>query len=581
MLELRSKGLLPLTAAVLLPFLLLGGLGVTAVLGLSGMARTQTRQAIDQELRRRLTTRVQERARAEDAVFQGVLSQAVSLGRYVKWYYDFPEHRPAPGYLRGGSDLLETPEGHRVNRQETPVGVFVSRQTVMTPPVWEEVGLLSFADPLLVSIGESTRSAERTWVISASRILRNYPNQQFGQPGSPVGPDYDPTGEEPFRAAAPERNPHQLPVWTAPYRDPITGQLMITAAAPVYDTAGAFRAVTGVDMLLTGVLQDVLSVQAAPGEYALLLDQNGQVISGQQEGVAAQLQGVTEPGLITYDGRLAAYAPLPSTGWVLVLVAPSDAVEAAAAPGLAAIRRLEVLFLTGGALVLPIALALVGYLALRSSQQLAREASVEERNRLAREIHDTIAQGLTGIVVHLETAEACLGDDPDPQACKHLERARQLARESLQEARRSVWNLRPSAVEGSGLPRSLEQLGAGMRQDGFACEVSAAPVPALPTGTEDALYRVCQEALANVRRHSGASTCWIRLRTQGTALVLAIQDDGRGFDPASNDGPRPEGGYGLWAMQERLEHVGGSLQVESAPGRGTVVRATVPLQQRR
>lgn len=637
---LRGKVWMVLALVALVPALLLAGLSISTVSGLSSLARAQTREAFEQELRRRLTSRVQEKARAEDAVFQGVLSQAVSLSRYVKWYYDHPENHPELGYLRGGSDLLETPLGHRVNEPATPVGVFVSRRASMTEAVWAEAGMLSFADPLLTAIGESTPGAERAWIISASRIARVYPNLKLGHEGSPVGPDYDLTEDEPFQAAAPSRNPHGLPVWTAPYSDPATGRLMITAVAPVYGADGQFRAVAGVDMALTSVVDDVLRSASDAGEYAFLLDRNGQVIAAPDqaltgaEGLAAELRGVTAPGLTTLatagGARHVAYAPLPATGWVLGTVAPVEEAERAAQAAQGGIRRLEVLNLAGSALALALALGTAAFLAHRASRLLTRPVEelvegtrrlaanlshrlpvrgddefgvlagalnlmaqsleeskaeavrqgrlvVEERNRLAREIHDTIAQGLAGVVVHLETAEDCLGEGADPEAQRHLRRARQIARESLQEARRSVWNLRPSAVEGSGLPRALEQLAAGMRQDGFACTVGIEASPDLASGAEDALYRVCQEALANVRKHSGASHVQISLTSLDGEAVLTVTDDGDGFAPGESAGPRPEGGFGLWAMRERLEPCGGRLEVASEPGQGTMVRACVPL----
>lgn len=663
---LRGKVWLLLTLVALVPSLLLVGLGLTAVTGLSRLAREQTREAFDQELRRRLISRVQEKARADDALFQGVLNQAVSLGRYVQWYYDHPENQPEPGYLRGGSALLQTPLGHRVNQPDTPVGVFVSRRASMSEAVWNEVGTLSFADPLLTSINGSTPGAERVWIISATRIARVYPNLKLGHEGSPVGPDYDLTEDEPFQAAAPVRNPHGLPVWTAAYSDPATGRLMITAVAPVYGADGQFRAVAGIDMSLTSVIDGVLSAPAGNGEYAFLLDRNGQMISAPSQAfaelglpeapdlgpgrasaatldesaesgvqaMAEELRGAMGPGLTSFatqkGRRHVAYAPLPATGWVLAVVAPSEEVERSARAVTGGIRKLEALYLFGGAIAVAATLGVAAVLALRASQTLTRpvlqlvdgtrrlagnlshrlpemgqdefgdlarafnvmagslEESkgeavrqarlvVEERNRLAREIHDTLAQGLAGIVLHLETAEDCLSDRLDPEAQKHLHRARQLARESLQEARRSVWNLRPSAVEGSGLLAALEQLGAAMRQDGLDCTVEVETEPQLSSGAEDALYRVCQEALANVRKHSGAARLSVRLTcTEGEAL-LTVTDDGKGFAPASLGGPRPEGGFGLWAMRERLAQCGGALQVESSPGLGTTIRAQVPL----
>lgn len=202
---------------------------------------------------------------------------------------------------------------------------------------------------------------------------------------------------------------------------------------------------------------------------------------------------------------------------------------------------------------------------------------VEERNRLAREIHDTLAQGLTGIVVHLETTEEYLGETAKPEALRHVNRARELARDSLKEARRSVWNLRPSAVADAGLPQALRALGTSLQEDGIACTVELDGNLGLLEAAEDALFRVCQEALANVRQHSGARRVLVTLTVGSSQAVLRIVDDGTGFDPAQVANPRPGRGFGLWVMRGRLESVGGTLTVESKPGAGTTVTARVPL----
>lgn len=636
---LRFRAAVVLTALALVPALLLAGLGLSAVNRLSRLARAQAGSAVAQELQSRLSSRAQEQARTIDTLFQGIASQAASLSRYVAWYYNHPENRPEPGFLRGGTDLVETSQGHRVNQPTTPVGVFVSRRTVMDAAIWREVGMLSFADPLLTAIRESTAEAERAWVISATGIARLYPNPGFGHAGSPVGPDYDLTEDEPFQAAGPERNPHRLPLWTAPYSDPATGKPMITAVAPVYDEAGRFRAVAGVDMALAGLL-DRLAQRAEAGEQTLLADSEGELVTESgalaaavRRQLAGALRGATAPGLLQLEGgQHLAYAPLPATGWALGIVAPAGALERPAAALEADIARSGRLLLAGGAAVMLLALAVAAGLAMKAASLLTRPVLqlvegtrqlvsdlsyrlpadepdevgdlarafnemarslaeskaeavsqgrrvVEERNRLAREIHDTIAQGLAGIVVHLETVADYLSDRPDGGERKHLERAAQLARESLTEARRSVYNLRPSAVEESGLPAALEQLAAAARADGFETTFSVdhgARLDGLPPAAEDALYRAAQEALANVRKHSGASRVEVRLASGMGRVTLVVADDGRGFDPGEPVVQRQEGGFGLWAMRERLELTGGGLAVVSAPGRGVRVEAWVP-----
>ncbi|GGQ54148.1 sensor histidine kinase [Couchioplanes azureus] len=207
----------------------------------------------------------------------------------------------------------------------------------------------------------------------------------------------------------------------------------------------------------------------------------------------------------------------------------------------------------------------------------AREAGVrDERQRLAGEIHDVLAQGLTGIVTQLEAAEQADGRPADRR--RHLGNARRLARESLAEARRSVRALRPEPLDAATLPDAL----AGV-VDGWSAR-HGVPAELITTGTarpllpeiETALLRTAQEALANVARHAGARRVALTLSYLEDLVTLDVHDDGRGFDPAA---PRPcadDGGYGLTAMRERVRRIAGTLAVESHPGAGTAVSACVP-----
>lgn len=202
----------------------------------------------------------------------------------------------------------------------------------------------------------------------------------------------------------------------------------------------------------------------------------------------------------------------------------------------------------------------------------ARQAGVQdERTRMAREIHDTIAQGLTGIVTQLEAADAAT---TDADVRERMRIARGLARESLTEARRSVDALRPEPLEDAQLPEALgdlverwsETTGIRVRR-----ETTGATRPLLPD-VEVALFRVAQEALANVAKHSDATTVGITLSYMDDVVVLDVRDDGRGFDPPD----RARGGFGLTAMEQRVHRVSGTLTVESAPGEGTALSASVP-----
>lgn len=208
----------------------------------------------------------------------------------------------------------------------------------------------------------------------------------------------------------------------------------------------------------------------------------------------------------------------------------------------------------------------------------ARElGQVEERNRLAREVHDTLAQGLTAIALQLESAERLLPPDTDARIL--VAETRTLARRSLDEARRAVWGLAPSSLEGRTLPKALEQeLSSFGRRTGIQTAfVLAEGISNLAEERAAALLRVTQEALHNVEKHAQAPRVRVQLepRTDSEEVVLLVADDGDGFDVAGTQ-PSPEGGFGLTSMRERLRAVGGTLEIESAPGWGTRVRACVP-----
>jgi signal transduction histidine kinase len=197
----------------------------------------------------------------------------------------------------------------------------------------------------------------------------------------------------------------------------------------------------------------------------------------------------------------------------------------------------------------------------------AREAGVlDERARMAREIHDTIAQGLIGIVTQIEAAEG------SHDAERHLEAAKRIARDSLAEARRSVQALRPGQLDGTRLPEALAQVADGWTAlNGVPAAVSTTGEPrALPVEVETTLLRTAQEALSNIAKHAGASRVGLTLSYMDDQVTLDVRDDGRG-----GAAPR-DGGYGLASMQERIRNLRGSLAIESEPGAGTAVSASVP-----
>lgn len=199
----------------------------------------------------------------------------------------------------------------------------------------------------------------------------------------------------------------------------------------------------------------------------------------------------------------------------------------------------------------------------------------EERNRLAREIHDTLAQNLTGIVLQLEAAIQLREVKPD-KAWTRVEKAQSLAREGLDDVRRSVRNLRPAPLESRTLQQALSDELQRVHSDTGAeieCEISD-DLPRLPAAVEDALFRIAQESLNNVRRHAGASRVRLTLEPEGDKIRLKVRDNGIGFKPSPEDPTRRS--FGLTSMRERARLLGGEVEVRSQKNRGTVVEARLP-----
>jgi signal transduction histidine kinase len=210
----------------------------------------------------------------------------------------------------------------------------------------------------------------------------------------------------------------------------------------------------------------------------------------------------------------------------------------------------------------------------RLSRQSRQAAVAAERNRMARDIHDTLAQGFTGVIVQLEAVEEALSQRLAAKASEHLVRAGELARESLQEARRSVRALRPRALEEKDLCEALkdqiQKLTEGTSvHANFMVQGKARD---LPLEWDEELLHVGQEVLTNVLRHAHASEFNAQIAFDDAALRMHLSDNGRGFDPTGR-----HDGFGLQGMRERVEGMGGQLAIRSAMGAGTEVRIILPL----
>jgi signal transduction histidine kinase len=211
----------------------------------------------------------------------------------------------------------------------------------------------------------------------------------------------------------------------------------------------------------------------------------------------------------------------------------------------------------------------------------AREAGAgDERQRMAREIHDTIAQGLTGIVTQLEAAQQTSND---AERERRIDNAKRLARHSLAEARRSVQALRPQALEDSRLPEALaDEVARWSVTSGVTGDVeTTGEARALHPEVEVTLLRVAQEALANVAKHAAASRAGVTLSYMEDVVSLDVRDDGAGFAVTERNGhlageTPAAGGFGLIAMRQRVSRLAGRLEIESEPGAGTAVSASLP-----
>jgi PAS domain S-box-containing protein len=211
-------------------------------------------------------------------------------------------------------------------------------------------------------------------------------------------------------------------------------------------------------------------------------------------------------------------------------------------------------------------------------QQTRELAVLGERNRMAREIHDTLAQGFTGIILQLEAAEQAQEGHPADVA-EHIDRAKNLARNSLQEARRSVWNLLPHALEQLPLDDAL-------REEVSKFNVGGRPKASfelmgkrkeLSSEAQTALLRICQESLSNIKKYANATEVSVTLTYTSEAAYLNVKDDGEGFDPAQLSGMSEQGGFGLTGMEQRAKLLKGTLEVKSHRGKGTLVEAKIPI----
>ncbi|UCG25755.1 MAG: GAF domain-containing sensor histidine kinase, partial [Chloroflexota bacterium] len=212
----------------------------------------------------------------------------------------------------------------------------------------------------------------------------------------------------------------------------------------------------------------------------------------------------------------------------------------------------------------------------RLFQRSAQIGAMEERGRLAREIHDTLGQNLAAITLHMETADALLEAGADPDAIwPSVRKALELSRSGLQVARRSILDLRAAPLEGRSLAEATREL-LDAFQERNDIKVNYLLIGAnhpLPVRIAVGVYRIIQEGLLNIEKHAASRRARLRLTVTSSSLHVLIEDDGQGFDPQAI----PEGRYGLIGINERVRLLAGRLDLQSNPGAGTRLAVTIPL----
>ena len=480
------------------------------------------------------------------------------------------------------------------------------------PPVVAQVAALLKADP----------EASAVWLEDeTTSALRAYPGFDVTDAIDTTVPRYDPTrpglrDEIPVlsNSANVAGGTGGNPYWTDAYPLLEDGASGVSAWFKLADD----RTVVGVDISPTALIGRSLISGSDLGGSSLVVSASGmlmwagpQLVStyGPDNGVGTVLSVPGQPKFMSALRRVEATQDPPQTAitanlnhvaqdvftapifgarWVLATpVAVSDLEPNLSSLTLGVNDSVHRLF---PVMVLPVLVLLVGLAFVATTllsrrmylpvQALTDHAVLEERNRLAREIHDTLAQQLTGIVLELEAADTLL-DRGSERGRVSVEKARELARSALQEARRSVWNLRPAPLSATGLVAAIgHEVEAWEERTGIPARFKARAVPHHPSLTpasEVALLRIGQEALSNAARHGRPEHVEVELRAQRQELVLSVRDDGVGFDPAAST-PR-EDCYGLEGMAERARNAGGTLTVVSSPGHGTTVTTRLPLTE--
>jgi len=215
----------------------------------------------------------------------------------------------------------------------------------------------------------------------------------------------------------------------------------------------------------------------------------------------------------------------------------------------------------------------------RKEADVQSKAILSERTRLAKELHDTIEQTMTGVTLQLNAVAKLLPQNPDT-ASYHLGLARSMVRTSRVDLRRSIWDLRSRELEQFDLPTAL-MISGNQIADGAKIRIETetkGKVHPLPEIIEENILRVGQEAITNTVKHSGATRLLLELEFHSKNVILSVKDNGNGFIPESCPGP-DQGHFGLLGMSERTKRLGGKIAITSVPGAGTTIRMEIPIEE--
>jgi len=460
-------------------------------------------------------------------------------------------HRALHAALMGGHPVVADPSGPPAARE---LRAFGDRRSVAIPlrSAGETLGAIVVVPPSRGALDPDERRAVEGAAELLALILRD-----------------DDEGAAEVDALRPDRGLRRLIA---------LGDVARAVRGPAVDAA----------VLAAGVVAEARRLTGAPAAALVRPAGDGDLVTLAAEGLP---EGAPVPGQDAIREALETRAPAADERVTcLPLLREGDAAPLAVlVVARAGGRRLQPEEVEGlvwlsdrGVLALTTAELLTGLRREQAERRALAAALVEahegERRRIAEEIHDGPVQALVGLGLMLEAVRAELGR-PGAQTARDLERAAQAARAAVGSLREAISNLHPTALEELGFAAGTRSIARGLVERGLDVELDVAVADLLPPVSRTVAFRIVQEALTNIGKHADASLVRVTARRVDGEVQLSVCDDGRGFDPEAVAHRLEEGHLGLPAMRKRAALVGGRLEIEAAPGRGTIVRLAFPLAE--